>query len=42
MDARQPPHADGMLGHPFTSPAYLRDDVLPRVEQALTDAGRSP
>jgi len=33
-------HADGMLGHPFTSAAYLRGDVLPRVDQALTDAGR--
>lgn len=33
--------ADGMLGHPFTSVPYLRDDVLPRVEQGLTDAGRT-
>ena len=33
--------ADGMLGHPFTSVPYLRHDVLPRVEQGLTDAGRT-
>jgi len=33
--------ADGMLGHPFTSVPYLRDDVLPRIEQGLADAGRS-
>lgn len=34
-------HADGILGHPFTSERYLTDDVLPRVEAALADAGRS-
>jgi probable F420-dependent oxidoreductase len=33
-------HADGILGHPFTSERYLTDDVLPRVEEALADAGR--
>jgi probable F420-dependent oxidoreductase len=33
-------HADGILGHPFTSDRYLADQVLPRVEQALADAGR--
>jgi probable F420-dependent oxidoreductase len=33
-------HADGILGHPFTSERYLTDDVLPRVEAALADAGR--
>lgn len=33
-------HADGIIGHPFTSDRYLTDDVLPRVEQALADAGR--
>jgi probable F420-dependent oxidoreductase len=33
-------HADGLLGHPFTSERYLADDVLPRVEAALADAGR--
>ena len=33
-------HADGILGHPFTSERYLTDDVLPRVERALTEAGR--
>jgi probable F420-dependent oxidoreductase len=34
-------HADGMLGHPFTSPAYLRQDVLPRIDAALHAAGRA-
>lgn len=34
-------YADGILGHPFTSERYLTDDVLPRVEAALSDAGRS-
>jgi probable F420-dependent oxidoreductase len=34
-------YADGMLGHPFTSPAYLRGDVLPRLDDALAAAGRS-
>ena len=34
-------YADGILGHPFTSERYLTDDVLPRVEAALADAGRS-
>jgi probable F420-dependent oxidoreductase len=33
-------HADGILGHPFTSERYLTDDVLPRVDEALADAGR--
>jgi probable F420-dependent oxidoreductase len=34
-------HADGLLGHPFTSERYLTDDVLPRVDAALAEAGRS-
>jgi probable F420-dependent oxidoreductase len=34
-------HADGILGHPFTSDRYLTGDVLPRVDAALADAGRS-
>jgi probable F420-dependent oxidoreductase len=34
-------HADGILGHPFTSDRYLADDVVPGVEAALDDAGRS-
>ena len=34
-------HADGILGHPFTSDRYLTQDVLPRVDEALADAGRS-
>jgi len=33
-------YADGLLGHPFTSQRYLTDEVLPRVEAALADAGR--
>lgn len=33
-------HADGMLGHPFTSLAYIEDDVVPRLGAALEDAGR--
>ena len=33
-------HADGLLGHPFTSDRYLTEDVLPRVDAALADAGR--
>lgn len=34
-------HADGMLGHPFTSDRYLAQEVVPRVEAALAEAGRS-
>jgi probable F420-dependent oxidoreductase len=33
-------HADGMLGHPFTSLAYLDDSLVPAVEDALDAAGR--
>ncbi|MDX1621558.1 MAG: LLM class flavin-dependent oxidoreductase [Nitriliruptorales bacterium] len=33
-------HANGILGHPFTSIAYIEDDVIPRVESALDEAGR--
>jgi probable F420-dependent oxidoreductase len=33
-------HADGILGHPFTSDRYLADDVLPRIDEALSEAGR--
>jgi probable F420-dependent oxidoreductase len=33
-------NADGMLGHPFTSLKYLGDDVVPRVEEALSEAGK--
>ncbi|MEY3020573.1 MAG: hypothetical protein RLZZ272_1557 [Actinomycetota bacterium] len=33
-------YADGILGHPFTSERYLVDDVLPRLDEALTEAGR--
>jgi probable F420-dependent oxidoreductase len=33
-------HADGLLGHPFTSDRYLTEDVLPRIDAALAEAGR--
>jgi probable F420-dependent oxidoreductase len=33
-------YADGILGHPFTSERYLTDDVLPRIDEALSEAGR--
>lgn len=38
MTAAAATHADGLLGHPFTSLAYLDDEVLPRIEGALDDA----
>ncbi len=41
MTAAAATHADGILGHPFTSPRYLTDDVLPRIDEALAAAGRS-
>jgi len=34
-------YADGILGHPFTSLPYVTDDVLPRVDAALAEAGRA-
>lgn len=34
-------YADGLLGHPFTSVAYLRDDLLPRIDRGLADVGRA-
>lgn len=33
-------HADGIVGHPFSTPRFLRDRLGPRVESALADAGR--
>jgi probable F420-dependent oxidoreductase len=33
-------YADGILGHPFTSDRYLTEDVLPRIDEALAEAGR--
>ena len=33
-------HAQGILGHPFTTPRFIRERMLPRVEAALADAGR--
>jgi probable F420-dependent oxidoreductase len=41
MTAAAATHADGIHGHPFTSIPYLRDDVLPKIEDALEEAGRS-
>src|ERR687895_162546 len=34
--------ADGVLGHPMTSPKYLAEVVRPAVERGATDAGRDP
>jgi probable F420-dependent oxidoreductase len=41
MTAAAATHADGVLGHPFTSLRYLTDDVLPRIDEALDAAGRA-
>jgi probable F420-dependent oxidoreductase len=41
MTATAATYADGLLGHPFTCPAYLAHDVVPRVERVLADTGRS-
>ena len=35
-------YADGILGHPFTSDRYIAQDVLPRIDDALSEAGRDP
>ena len=34
-------HADGVVGHPFTTPRYLTDVLVPRVEGAVAAAGRA-
>lgn len=34
-------YGDGIHGHPFTSIPYLENDVVPKVEEALEEAGRS-
>jgi probable F420-dependent oxidoreductase len=34
--------ADGVLGHPMTSPKYIAEVVRPAVERGATDAGRDP
>jgi probable F420-dependent oxidoreductase len=34
--------ADGVLGHPLTSPKYLAEVVRPAVERGASDAGRDP
>lgn len=41
MTAAAATHADGILGHPFTSLRYLTEGVLPRIDEALATAGRS-
>lgn len=33
-------YADGIHGHPFTAIPYLDNDVIPRIEEALDEAGR--
>ncbi len=33
-------HCDGLHAHPFTSPKYLREFLIPHVEEGLTKAGR--
>jgi probable F420-dependent oxidoreductase len=33
-------HCDGLHAHPFTSAKYLREFLIPRVEEGLTKAGR--
>jgi probable F420-dependent oxidoreductase len=34
--------ADGVLGHPMTSPMYVKDVIRPAVERGAAEAGRSP
>ncbi len=34
-------HCDGLHAHPFTSPKYLREFLLPHVEEGLKKSGRS-
>jgi probable F420-dependent oxidoreductase len=34
--------ADGVLGHPMTSPAYVRDVLRPAVERGARESGRDP
>jgi probable F420-dependent oxidoreductase len=41
MTAAAATHADGILGHPFTSLRYLTESVLPRIDEALSEAGRA-
>ena len=33
-------HADGLVGHPFTTPVFVTDVLRPRVDRALEAAGR--
>ena len=33
--------ADGMIVHPFTTPAYLENAIMPAIERGLARAGRS-
>jgi alkanesulfonate monooxygenase SsuD/methylene tetrahydromethanopterin reductase-like flavin-dependent oxidoreductase (luciferase family) len=34
--------ADGVLGHPMTSPMYVKEVIRPAVELGAAEAGRSP
>jgi probable F420-dependent oxidoreductase len=34
--------ADGVIGHPMTSPAWVRDVLLPAAQRGARDAGRDP
>ena len=34
-------YADGILGHPFTSDRYLTEEMLPRLDASLAEAGRA-
>jgi probable F420-dependent oxidoreductase len=34
--------ADGVLGHPMTSPGYVREELRPAVERGARGAGRDP
>ena len=34
--------ADGVIGHPLTSPRYIREIVLPAIAEGATKAGRPP
>jgi len=34
--------ADGVLGHPMTSPQYVRDVIRPAVQRGTANAGRKP
>lgn len=41
MVAAAAAHADGILGHPFTSDRYIRDTVAPTIDAALAEHDRT-